>query len=180
MTAALIAFIVAVNPGAAARAFTRDRRPDRPVALAMGWALATAVLVALAAASGPVLDAADLSTGTFRLGAGVVVGALGVRWLFLGGPDGIAEPDADRALAGYVAFPVLLTPAAAVLAVSIGAVDGVVTAAVGAAAGTAIGALGLFLRRRIPSSVLAGLVRVVGAGAIVVGVDLGYDGVSIM
>lgn len=180
MTAAIVAFLLAVNPAAAARAFTRDRRPDRPVPITIGWAVAMAVLAALAAASGPMLDALDLSDGTFRLGAGVVVGAVGLRWLVFGAPDGVPEPDTSGALAGFIAFPVLLTPGAAVLAVSVSAGDGFATAAAGAAAGTAVGALTVLLRRRLPQSVLAALVRLLGAGAVVIGIGVAVDGVQTM
>lgn len=180
MTNAIIAFVLAVNPAAAARAFSRDRRPDRPLAISLGWAVAVGVLAVLAATSGPLLDVLDLSEGTFRLGAGVVVGALGLRWLVLGTSDGVAEPDTDRALAGFVAFPTLLTPGAAVLAVSVGAVDGVVSAVVGAAVGTGAGAVTVWLRHRLSQTVLAALVRMIGAGAVLIGIGIGIDGVQTM
>lgn len=180
MTIAIIAFVLAVNPAAAARAFSRDRRPDRPLAISVGWAIAVGVLAVLAAASGPLLDVLDLSEGTFRLGAGVVVGALGLRWLVLGTADPVAEPDTDGALAGFVAFPTLLTPGAAVLAVSVGAGEGAITAVVGAAVGTAAGAITVWLRHRLSQTLLGATVRMIGAGAVLIGLGIGVDGVQTM
>ncbi len=180
MTSAILAFLVAVNPAASARAFTRDRRPDRPVAIAIGAAIAVAILVALAAASETLLDALDLSAGTFRLGAGVVVAVTGLRWLVLGPSEGVAEPDSGRALSGFVAFPTLLTPGAAVLAVTVRLSDGLGTAVVGASVGAAAGAAALLWRRRVPVVIGAALVRIIGAAAVVIGIGIGVDGVQTM
>lgn len=180
MNRAILAFLVAVNPAAAARAFTRDRRPDRPAAVAAGAVVAVAILAALAAGAETLLDVLDLSSGTFRLGAGVVVSVTGLRWLVLDPSEGVTEPDGGRALAGFVAFPTLLTPGAAVLAISVRLSDGPGTAIVGAAVGAGAGAAALLLRRRFPPIVSAALVRAIGAAAVVIGIGIGVDGVQTM
>lgn len=176
MITAVIAFLVAVNPAAASVALARDWRTDRPVSVAAGTALAVAVLVALAAFSDPILDLLDVSEGTFELGAGVVVAVSGLRALVGLVPRGTTEPATDVRLTGYVFFPTLLTPAAAVMAVAVGAQDGTTVAAVGAAVAIVISGFGVFYRRRIPELLAGGLVRLFGAGAVVIGIALAFDG----
>ena len=121
MIAAIVAFLAACNPAAALVALAHDRRTDRPIPVLAGAAAALAALVVAGAASQPILDVLDVNLGTFRVGAGAVLVVSGLRWLFAGAPRDAIEPDTDLRLAGFVAFPTLLTPAAAVLAVSVGA-----------------------------------------------------------
>jgi small neutral amino acid transporter SnatA (MarC family) len=174
---ALIGFLATVNPAAAAVALVRDRRTDRPRSVAAGTMVALVVLVVLAAASEPVLDALDINLGTYRLGAGVVIALAGVRWLVAGPVAPVPEPEEDSRLAGFVAFPVLLTPGAAVLALSVGAEHGTATAAWTAAVAVVLGGLGLYLRRSLPHLLMNGLVRMLGAVATVVGVIVAIDGI---
>jgi small neutral amino acid transporter SnatA (MarC family) len=175
--AAVITFLVAVNPAAASVALARDWRTDRPVPVAAGTAFAGLLLVALAGLAEPILDALDLSLGTFRLGAGVVVTVSGLRALLGAVSRDAAEPTTDGRLTGYVFFPTLVTPAAAVVAVSVGGEEGVGRAAVGALLAVFVGGLGVFHRRRIPELLAGGLVRLLGAGAVVVGIGLAFEGI---
>lgn len=177
MTLAILGFLATVNPAAAALALVRDRRTDRPRSVAAGVALAAAVLVALAAAADPLLELLDIDLGTYRLGAGVVIAVAGLRWLVAGAVPACDEPDDDRRLAGFVAFPVLLTPGAVVLAVSVGAEHGTVGAAIAAAIAVALGGLGLYLRRSLPHLLMMGLVRLLGAAATVLGVVVAVEGI---
>lgn len=177
MILALFGFIVTVNPAAAALALVRDRRTDRPRSVTAGVVIAAAVLIALAAAADPILDLLDINLGTYRLGAGVVIAVAGLRWLVVGPAPPCEEPDADRRLAGFVAFPVLLTPGAVVLAVSVGAEEGTLVAAVGAVVALALGGLGLYLRRSLPHLLMTGLVRMLGAAATILGVIVAVDGI---
>ena len=177
MIPALLTLLVALNPAAASVALGRDWRTDRPVPVALGSLAAAGVLVALAAAADPILDALDVNLGTYRLGAGVVVAVLGLRWLAVGAPSGTEEPATDLRLGGFVAFPTLLTPAAAVIALSVGAEHGTGVAAVAAAVAVLLGGLGVYYRRRIPALLAQGLVRLLGAGAVVVGVIVAIDGI---
>lgn len=178
MTLALLGLIATVNPAAATLAMVRDRRTDRPVSVAAGTVVAGLVLVAIAAASEPILDALDVSLGTYRLGAGVVVAVAGLRWLAVGAASPVEEPDDDRRLAGFVAFPVLLTPGAAALALSVGAEHGATSTAVAAGIAVALGGVGIFLRRSIPHLLALGLVRLLGGAAVVVGVIVAVDGIQ--
>lgn len=177
MITAVIAFLVAVNPAAASVALARDWRTDRPASVAVGTACAVALLAALAVLSDPILEALDINLGTFELGAGVVVAVAGARALAGLVPRGTTEPTTDVRLTGYVFFPTLVTPAAAVMAVAIGAQEGVVSTAIGAATAVVIGGFGVFYRRRIPELLAGGLVRLLGAGGVVVGIALAFDGV---
>ncbi len=177
MIIALLGFVATVNPAAAALALVRDRRTDRPRSVTAGVVVATAVLVALAAAADPILDLLDINLGTYRLGAGVVIAVAGLRWLVAGAAPACEEPDEDRRLAGFVAFPVLLTPGAVTLAVSVGAEHGWIEAAVGIVVAVVLGGLGLYLRRSMPHLFMAGLVRMLGAAATVLGVIIAVDGV---
>lgn len=177
MILAILGFLATVNPAAAAVALVRDRRTDRPRSVAAGVVVAALVLVVLAAAADQVLELLDINLGTYRLGAGVVIAVAGLRWLVAGAAPACEEPDEDRRLAGFVAFPVLLTPGAVVLAVSVGAEPGRVEATVGIVVATVLGGLGLYLRRSMPHLLMAGLVRMLGAAATMYGVLLAVDGI---
>lgn len=177
MTLALIGFLAAVNPAAAALAIAGNRRADRPAPIAMGALVAAGVLVGLAAVADPLLDALDVNLGTYRLGAGVVMAVAGLRWLVAGTSPSAEEPESDRALAGFVAFPALLTPGAAVFAVSVGAEHGTGTTAVSVSVAIAVGALAVLARRRFAAGVLRWLVRLLGAVLTVVGVIVAVDGI---
>lgn len=177
MTLALLGLLATVNPAAATLALALDRRTDRPRSVFAGAAVAAVALIVLAAAADPLLDALDINLGTYRLGAGVVVTVAGLRWLVLGTPPAAEEPDEDRRLAAFVAFPVLLTPGAAALVLSIGAEHGTLRAAVPVLIAVGLGGLGIYLRRSLPSALTAGLVRLLGAAATIVGVIVAVDGI---
>jgi small neutral amino acid transporter SnatA (MarC family) len=176
MIAAAIAFFVACNPAAATVALAHDRRTDRPIPVIAGAVAALVALVLAAAASDALLDVLDLNLGTYRVGAGAVLVAAGLRWLVVGAPRDAIEPETDLRLAGFVAFPTLLTPAAAALAVSVGAEEGVAVVAGAAAISIVLGGLGVYLRRQVPTALAVALVRLIAAGTVVVGVDLVVDG----
>jgi small neutral amino acid transporter SnatA (MarC family) len=175
---AVIAFLVAVNPGAASAALARDWRTDRPAPVALGTGLAVVLLAALAGLADPILDVLDLNLGTYRLGAGVVIATAGLRALVERARRGADEPTTDVRLTGYVFFPTLVTPAAAVLAIAVGADEGLLTATLAAAIAVVAGGLGVYYRRRIPELLAGALVRLLGAGAVIIGVALAFDGIK--
>lgn len=176
MISALVAFLLACNPAAALVALAHDRRTNRPGPVIAGAAAALGALIAGAVLSQPALDVLDINLGTFRVGAGVVIVVAGLRWLFAGAPRDAIEPETDLRLAGFVAFPTLFTPSAAVLAVSTGAEDGTLTVAVAAGVAIVLGAVGVYLRRSVPVALATAGVRLIGAGTIVVGVGLVVEG----
>ncbi len=176
MIAAIIAFVVACNPAAALVALAHDRRTNRPLPVLAGATAALTALVVSGAASKSILDALEINLGTFRVGAGAVMVVAGLRWLFAGAPRDAIEPDTDLRLAGFVAFPTLFTPAAAVLAISVGAEEGTLTVLVAAGISIALGAAGVYLRRSVPVALATAGVRLIGAGTIVIGAGLVVDG----
>lgn len=176
MIAAIVAFLAACNPAAALVALAHDRRTDRPVPVMAGAASAFVALVVAAAASEVILEILEVNLGTFRVGAGAVVVVSGLRWLVAGAPRDAVEPGSDLRLAGFVAFPTLLTPAAAVVAVSVGAEEGVLTVVVAAAVAIALGALGVYFRRSVPVALGTSMVRLIGAGTVIVGAGLVVEG----
>ena len=177
MIPAVLSLLVAVNPAAASVALARDWRTDRPFPVLVGTLAAAGILAALAGGAGPLLDALDVNLGTFRLGAGVVLTVAGIRWLAVGAPMGTTEPMNDNRLAGFVCFPTLLTPGAAVVAVSVGDEMGFVTALAAIAVAIVLGGLGVYYRRRVPELLAQGLVRLLGGGAILLGIILAIDGI---
>ena len=177
MIAALLTLLAAVNPAAASVALARDWRTDRPIPVLVGTLAAAAVLAALAGGADPLLDALDVNLGTFRLGAGVVLAVAGVRWLAVGAPMGATEPANDHRLAAFVCFPTVLTPGAAVAAVSVGAEEGVVMTGIAIAVVAFLAGLGVYFRRRVPELLAQGLVRLFGGGAVLFGVILAVDGI---
>lgn len=177
MTLALLGLLATVNPAAAALALAEDHRTRRVLPVGAGAVLAAAALVALGAVADPLLDALDVNLGTYRLGAGVVVATVGLRWLVTGAATPVDAPDRDAALAGFVAFPVLFTPGAAALSVSVGAGDGAGTLATAVVVAVGLGGAAIQVRRWLPPSVTTWLVRLLGATAVVVGVIVAVDGV---
>jgi small neutral amino acid transporter SnatA (MarC family) len=172
----LLALLAAVNPLAVAVAlWPRERRSEMVAAIAV----ACAVAIAAAAVSDPVLDALDVTPGTFRVAAAVVLGVAGVRWLIVGAPSVAAEGPA--AGAGRVAvpllFPVLVTPQLAIVSMSTGADHGVAVVAAGAAASLAIAWVATVVTKRHPVGWTAG-VRLVGALAVAVSLALVVDGIK--
>ena len=89
---------------------------------------------------------------------------------------GTTEPNTDARLAGFVFFPTLMTPGAAVLAVSVGAERGSAVAAIAVAIAVIVGGFGVYYRRRVPELLAQSLVRLFGAGGVVIGVILAVDG----
>lgn len=178
MTTTLIAFLVACNPANALSALGFDRRTDRPIPVIAGTVAAIATIAALAVASTPVLEALGLNLGTYRVGAGVVVAAAGLRWLVSGTPKPAEEPATDLRLGGYIFFPTLTTPASVVLAVSAGVERGALETTIAATICILLGAIGVYERRRMPVALAGALVRLLGAGAVVIGIGLVVDGIK--
>jgi hypothetical protein len=140
----VLAVVAAVDP-------PRWPRPRRPVPVVA----AAAAAGALALASGPVLDALDVSPASARLAAGAAVVVASVAAVVVP-----RAPATDGVVAG----------ALAVLALALGADDGAVTlAGIAVAAGLVVG---LPDRWRRPA-----LAAAVAVAALLFGVDLLVDGV---
>ncbi|MEM9033994.1 MAG: hypothetical protein AAGA99_17095 [Actinomycetota bacterium] len=136
---------------------------------------AAAVVVALVAE--PLLDAGDVSPETFRIGAGLVVAAVGVVRLMIG--VGRPYDEVSESTRGLVpvAFPVALTPELIAWSASRG-VDALGAALTGLAVAVVVALLTVRLdlsgdRRRLGD----GWVRLAAAGITIVGVVLVIDGI---
>ncbi len=200
-TLRLIVFLLAVaNPfhsaALLAPGLLGSERGTRLRVVGIGAAVAAAVAIVLALVADDVLDALDVTSPTFRLGAGVVIAATGVRSALIA-PKPWAEGLRGGRLSMLVpvAFPVLFTPELAVASVSYSADRGtgatVVAIAVALAvfAGLAVtgagwsasavatpdGSASPGARRADPWLGAAG--RVMGALAVVLGIALVVDGI---
>jgi small neutral amino acid transporter SnatA (MarC family) len=172
----MLALFAAVNPLAVAVAlWPRERRPTMAVAAAIAC---TAAIVS-AAASGPILDALDVTPGTFRVAAGLVLGLVGARWLIAGVPSVAAEGPAGGAgrVAVPLLFPVLVTPQLVMVSMSTGADHGISIVAAGAAASLAVAWVAAVVTKRHRAGWTAG-VRLVAALAVAVALALAVDGVK--
>jgi len=116
----LIAIVAAVNPCRAAFGVPRRGASRRGVAAvaAIGAALGAAVVALLALGSGPLLDAADVSSPAVRIAAGTVAAVAGVLQMIR------RPPSPEPSLPGWgaavvpVAIPLFVAPAVVALAVS--------------------------------------------------------------
>ena len=133
---------------------------------------ATVVLAVLVAFTGPLLDLLDLSVPTFRLGASVVMGITGARWLVAPGTP-IRSVETHREGLTYLALS-LLAPGpvfgAMVASADAGWVAGLVAVVV-AGAGCAL----TLLSPRLSDYAGAAAARLLGAATIVVAVAVGID-----
>lgn len=174
MTLLIIAFVTAVNPFR-----TRPVLPSRLDAVAIGAAVAFVVAVVLAAGADSMLDWLSSSPEAFRIGAGGVLAVSGVSAMVRPRPE---EPSLAGAAAGVVpvAFPLLVTPAWAVLAISYGADRGVGDVAIGGviALAAVIAAAAVPLGSNVSRSVWSWLGRMTGAALVVVAVVLIIDGIK--
>jgi small neutral amino acid transporter SnatA (MarC family) len=167
----LFALVAAVNP-CRVRLVLPERRP----AVALGALLALGSAAAVAAVGGAFLDSLDISPETFRLAAAVVLSLEGARALVL--PRPAQEPRLGGLAAALVpvAFPLLLTPGAVVLALAAGG-DEVAAEAVGALAlAFALVLLATFVPRgERADALLAAGGRILGAAEIAAGIALAVD-----
>jgi small neutral amino acid transporter SnatA (MarC family) len=168
--------LAAVNPFAIAVAlWPRERR----LRMAAAATIACAVAAVGAAVSGPVLDALDVTLGTFRVAAAIVLGLASARWLVVGAPSVAADGPADGPgrVAVPLLIPVLVTPQLAMVSVSVGADEGVAVVAAGAAAGLALAWVATVVTKRHHVGWVAG-VRLVAALAMALAIALAVDGVQ--
>lgn len=122
---ALVAAIATVNPLRLWSGLPGGQRRERVELAGLGAVTVVAALTFVAAASGPLLDALDISHPTARIAAGVAIVVIGVRDAF--SPPATAEPSLPgrRAAVVPVALPHLFTPGLTLLALSAAADRGV-------------------------------------------------------
>lgn len=171
-----MALVAAVNPLAIAVALWPRERWQRVAASAL---VALAGAVAAALGSGPILDALDVTPGTFRVATAVVLGLASARWLIVGAPPVSAEGPAEgwNRVGVPILVPVIVTPQLAMVSLSVGADDGVALVAIGVGAGLAAAWLLTVVTKRRQIAWTTG-VRFVAAVALTVALALAVDGVK--
>ena len=168
-----LALVMATNP-----ARVHGRLPTRDVAAA-GALVAAGGYIGLALVAGVTLDAIDVSAPTMRVAAGLVLIIAGGRDVLVG------PPAAEPALPGWgaalvpVALPMMARPHVGVLAVSVGASDGVGPVVVGGVLLVSVVAgLAVLGGDRAVAGRLVGWLAVAAAvGSMALGVALAVDGV---
>lgn len=120
-----IAIVVAVNP-----LRLQGRLPGTRVT-AVGALVAFVVYLAMGAVATGLLDAIEVSAPTMRVAAGLVLILGAARDLLMGPPSAEPSLPGDKAALVPVALPMLIRPHVAVLAVSVGASDGLAPLALG-------------------------------------------------
>ncbi|MDW3218327.1 MAG: hypothetical protein R8F63_06910 [Acidimicrobiales bacterium] len=174
VTLLMLAFVAAAMPPRAASASpATDRRAVAVVAVTVTFV----AIAAFAVLSGPLLELLGVTGATSRIAAGIAVLAVAIKDIVVQPPS--AEPSLPGRRAGVIplAFPVLFTPAVAMLAVA-GASDRGVVVATGAAvpalvlvtgaivAGPALGRRSLVVLGGCAAAAVAALVTLDGVYAI--------------
>jgi small neutral amino acid transporter SnatA (MarC family) len=172
----VVAAVLAVNPPRARAAVPAQ---ERVRIAALGAALAAGALVPLVALAGPILDALHVAASTARIGTGTALAVVGAAELVLPLPRPEPALDGRRAALVPLAFPVLLTPAVGLLAVSGAADRGAAVALLALAAAMAAVPLAVAALPRAPLAdrLAAALARLCAAGLVAAGLALVVDGV---
>jgi small neutral amino acid transporter SnatA (MarC family) len=168
-----IAVLAATNPPRVWSALPLG--PDRRRAATAAGGVTLVVAVVLAALASGLLDLLDVSTSTFRVGAGLVIAVVGAHDLAAGAPK--PEPSLKGWKAGFVplAFPLLVNPAFGAGALMAGADHGMATPVVATLVGVAL--LLVLSTTAEHARVLRGVGRMVGAALVILGIALAVDGV---
>lgn len=174
-----LAYLAAANPPRTRLGLpeTPGRRADTAV-VGLGAGIALGAVFGLGWASGPALEALQITPETFRIAAGLVALVAGVAALWRSRPG--AEPMLDgwRAAIWPVAFPRLLSPEVAALALTTGSKEGVAATVAAVAVGLgAVVALAGVRRTEIRDAVLEWAGRVVAVALVAAGVFLMIDGI---
>lgn len=168
----LLAYLSAVNPPRLRPHLPGSPERARPAVMLAAAAAVLAAGLALVLAAEPFLDALDITTETWRIAAGIVVGLVGARVVIA---PRLSEVPPGSWLVP-VAFPLLFTPQLAVLAVLFGATQPVPMAWGWLVVAVVAGVAGGVLRCRRPGLWWA-LARLFGAVLVVVSIGLVVAGI---
>ena len=115
-----------------------ERRRERTVVAAIGAAVGSVVLLAVAGVSDALLDAFDVSASAFRIPAGIVAAAAGAYAMFVRHRSDLPALPGRRAALVPVAVPLVVNAAAFLFAISAAADRGLPVVAVAIIAGSVL------------------------------------------
>jgi small neutral amino acid transporter SnatA (MarC family) len=174
-----VAYLAAVNPARTRLGLPEvsTRRAGTAVTV-LGSIVALGAILGLAWLSGPLLEALEITPETFRIAAGLVAVVAGIAVLWR------TQPGQEPALPGWraalwpIAFPRLLAPEVAALALTTGSKEGVPRTVAAAAVVLSIVVVLAPLRRAgIPGGALVWTGRMLAVLLVAVGVFLMIDGI---
>jgi len=174
----IVAALAALNPARTRLGMPEAGRRVRWLPVVAGTLAGLGAAVGLAAVSGPFLDALEVNPETFRIAAGLVLAVAGLRSIVW--PQPAEEPELGGWRAGLwpVAFPRVLSPEVAALALTAGSIEGVgATTAALAVAGGALVILGFVPRRGVADGVLRWAGAVLAVLLVVVAAFVMIDGI---
>jgi small neutral amino acid transporter SnatA (MarC family) len=177
----LVALVAALDPGRVALGLPRRERSRREIALvaAIGGLAGGLVVYLMSFASGPLLDAIDVSAPAFRIAAGAVAAIAGAIALVRPVPSPEPALPGRRAALVPVAVPLVAGPALVFLALSAHADRGAGVVALALAIAVAVLAIVAAQVRvdGVSGRTLRWATRVTAAAAVVAAVLLVVDGV---
>lgn len=178
-------FIAAVNPAWAALVYSRLHNPGdlppwqtRAVPVAVGTAIAAAMLLAAALLADPLLDALDVELETFRVAAGIVMAGMGVVTVIGRRPLDVEDPAGWSQGIYPLAVPLFAGPAAIVAAVIYSLDEGAGQTLAAAAIALALAAVLTLASGRWPRPFLAAAAPLLGALLVLIAAGLIVDGVQ--
>ena len=166
----LALFIVAVNPAAVAASVPRSALFRARTNAAFVTTLVTVAV--LAGCSGPLLDWLDVSTPTFRVATGVVLGLAAGRWVVMGAGPIASGGDSVPILT------ILLSPQLVAVAITAGADVGAVGAGSAALVALVVSGAAVYWQGFWETAVWSWATRLVGVAGVAVALALVVDGVK--
>lgn len=174
-----LAYLAALNPARTRLGLPEapTRRAD-PAVTALGSVVALGAILGLAWSSGPLLEALEITPETFRIAAGLVGVVAGIAAVWRAHPGDEPVLSGWRAALWPVAFPRLVAPEVAALALTTGSKEGVPGTFAAAAVVFAIFvALAPVRRAGVPQGAWAWIGRMLAVVLVAVGVFLMIDGI---
>ncbi len=170
-TAAVLGLVLAMNPPGVARAVpTADMARVKLVSQTV--AAVGAIVLGVGLLAGPLMDALSISTPTFRLGAALVIGLTGGRWL-LTPAEPLEAGATDRDTATHLAT-LLFSPGPVLAALAATGDGGALAGAVSVLVTFGV-TLFLLLSTRLAEPTSGAVTRFVGALTLVAAIAIGLD-----
>jgi small neutral amino acid transporter SnatA (MarC family) len=175
---AIVAVLAAVNPPRTRLGLPEDAGARVTRLAAAGIVLGGGALVLIAASADSLLSALEVSPETFRIAAGFVLVVVGAWMVFVPVPEEEPVPAGWAAAVWPTAYPRVVSPETIIVALTIGASDGIGSFLPGLGLGVAgLLGLGMVAPGRIGRRVLGASGRVLAVVVIAVGVWLAVAGI---